>query len=152
VTTTAEQLATVLQSEAEISDELLKAMEKKQESLIFFKADVMADAVDRERALLKQMRELEQERERIVADLASAVPALKGRSKGPTVSELVSYLEGSAGTKLSDLAQRIKTVGHHVQQKNQQNRMLLDSSARFIKNTLRILTEDSARQLVDRTI
>ena len=152
MTRTAEQLADVLQSEAEVSDELLKAMEKKQESLIYFKADVMADAVDRERSLLKQMRELEQERERIVADLASGVPALKGRSNGPTVSELVRYVEGNTGLRLSELAQRIKTVGHRVQQKNQQNRMLLDSSARFIKNTLRILTDDNARQLVDRTI
>ena len=151
MTRTAEQLAVVLQSEADISDELLKAMEKKQESLIYFKADVMADAVDRERSLLKQIRELEQERERIVADLASAVPALKGRH-GATVTELVRYVDGNTAARLSDLAQRIKTVGQRVQQKNQQNRMLLDSSARFIKNTLRILTDEHARQLVDRTI
>jgi flagellar biosynthesis/type III secretory pathway chaperone len=149
---TAEQLASVLQSEAERSEELLKAMEMKRDSLIYFKADVMADAVDQERALLKQIRELEHERELIVADLASGMPALKRSSKGPTVTELVRNIGGMTGARLTELSQRIRSVGTRVQQTNQQNRLLLDSSARFIKNTLRILTDDNARQLVDRTI
>lgn len=154
MTESAEQLVTVLQSEAETTEELLKAIEKKQDSLLYFKADVMGEAVDRERSLLKQMRELEHERQRIVAHLASTVPALRDRSQARalSVSDLVQYVEGNSGKRLSELARQIQTVGHLVQQKNQQNRMLLDSSARFVKNTLGILTEDHARRLVDRTI
>jgi flagellar biosynthesis/type III secretory pathway chaperone len=154
MTGSAEQLVTVLQSEAETTEELLKAIEKKQDSLLYFKADVMGEAVDRERSLLKQMRELEHERQRIVAHLASTVPALRDRSQARalSVSDLVQYVEGNSGKRLSELARQIQIVGHLVQQKNQQNRMLLDSSARFVKNTLGILTEDHARRLVDRTI
>ncbi|MCX6135300.1 MAG: flagellar protein FlgN [Ignavibacteriales bacterium] len=149
---TAEQLADVLQTEADVSDELLNAMERKQESLIYFKADVMADAVDRERSLLNRMRDLELERVTIVADIVSALPAFKDKRGGATVSDVVHYVGGNTGTRLSELAQRIKTVGLRVQHTNQQNRLLLDSSARFIKHTLRILTDDNARQLVDKTI
>ena len=149
---TAEHLAAILETEAEVSHELLKAMEKKQESLITFKADVMAEAVDSERALLKRMRDLEQERETAVADIVAGVPAFRGRRTEPSISELVSHVGGTTGLRLSELAKKIKTVGLRVQQTNQQNRLLLDSSARFIKHTLRILTDDNARQLVDRTI
>lgn len=152
MTKTAEHLATVLQTEAEISDELLKAMEKKQESLIYFKADAMAVAVDQERSLLKKMQELEKERERIVAGFAAAVPALKDKTPWPTLGEIVRHVGGSTGSQLSELSARIKNVSQKVQQTNQQNRLLLDSSARFIKNTLRIITDDNARQLVDRTV
>ena len=149
---TAEHLAVVLETEAEVSHELLKAMEKKQQSLITFKADVMAEAVDSERSLLKRMRDLERERETILADVIAGVPALKGRRPEPTLNELVNHLGGTTGLRLSELAKKIKTVGLRVQQTNQQNRLLLDSSARFIKHTLRILTNDNSRQLVDRTI
>ncbi|HTY37984.1 MAG TPA: flagellar protein FlgN [Bacteroidota bacterium] len=149
---TAEQLAAVLETEAEVSGELLKAMEKKQQSLITFKADVMAEAVDSEQSLLRRMRELEYEREKILADIVSSVPALRTKSKHPTLTELVPHVNGKTGLRLSELAKRIKTVGLRVQQTNQQNRLLLDSSARFIKNTLRILTDDNSRPLVDRTV
>ena len=149
---TPEQLANVLESEAEVSEELLVAMKEKQDSLIHFKADAMGAAVDRERLLLKQMQDLERQRELIVADLVSGVPGLQRSSKNPTVRQIVPFVADDTGARLLDLAKRIKNVSGRVQRTNQQNRFLLDSSAKFIKNTLRILTEDHRRQLVDKTI
>ena len=152
MSSSADQLTNVLLSEAKVTDELLQAIEQKQEALICFRSEDLGIAVERERSLLKQMRALEQERQRIVAGLVADLPDFKGRPEAVSLTEIGSKIDGVAGKRLLELAGRIKASGALVQQKNQQNRLLLDSSARFVKNTLRILTDDHSRQIVDRTI
>ena len=150
---TVDQLVNVLKAEADLAEALLGVVEEKQQALVHFKADDVAKAVERERKLLIPMKELERERSEIVDSLASnlrSVPKEEGRSL--TVRELAAHVEVEGGRKLKVLAERIRATARRIQHRNQQNHILLESSARFVKSTLRILTEDYSRQLVDEKI
>jgi flagellar biosynthesis/type III secretory pathway chaperone len=147
-----DQLTKVLQAEADLADALLTVIEDKQQALVHFKPDDVARAVERERELLKPIQELERERTEIVNRLAGEVKAVKDQHQRFTVTELAQYMEFEVGRKLSVLAARIRKTSSRIQHRNQQNHVLLESSARFVKNTLRIVTEDYSRQLVDHKI
>jgi flagellar biosynthesis/type III secretory pathway chaperone len=147
-----DELTKVLQAEADLADALLTVIEDKQQALVHFKPDGLARAVERERELLKPIQELERERTQIVDRLAREVKPSKDIQQKLTVSELAKYVESEAGRKLSVLAARLRKTASRIQHRNQQNHVLLESSARFVKNTLRIVTEDYSRQLVDHKI
>jgi len=147
-----DQLTKVLQAEADLSDALLTVIEEKQQALVHFKPDGLARAVERERELLKPIQDLERERTEIVDRLCNDLNAKKDQRQRLTVSELARYIESEAGRKISILAARIRKTASRIQHRNQQNHVLLESSARFVKNTLRIVTEDYSRQLVDHKI
>jgi flagellar biosynthesis/type III secretory pathway chaperone len=147
-----DQLTQVLQAEADLSDALLSVIEDKQQALVHFKPDGVARAVERERELLKPIQELERERSKIVESLAGQFRANTEQRERMTVTELARCVESEAGRKLSVLAARIRKTADRIQRRNQQNHVLLESSAKFVKNTLRIVTEDYSRQLVDHKI
>jgi flagellar biosynthesis/type III secretory pathway chaperone len=149
---TIEELVNVLKTEADLSEALLAVIEEKQNALVHFKVDDVAAAVERERKLLKPIQELERERSEIVENLASEVEELRGRTQRCTIHELAGHMEGEVARRIIGLAQRIRSTGQRIQRRNQQNNVLLESSARFVKNTLRILTEDYSRQLVDQKV
>jgi flagellar biosynthesis/type III secretory pathway chaperone len=148
-----DQLVNVLKAEADLAEALLGVVEEKQKALVHFKADEVARAVERERKLLIPMQELERERTEIIDSLASNVSGLpKEQGRHITVSELAAHIESEGSRKLKTLAVRLRATARRIQHRNQQNHVLLESSARFVKNTLRILTEDYSRQLVDEKI
>lgn len=147
-----DQLLSVLKAEAELADALLSVVEEKQKALVHFKTEEVVQAVERERKLLIPIRQLELEREHIVELLASDVHASQPEGGRITVRDLSGHLEKEVGGKLRVLAERLRATARRIQHRNQQNHVLLESSARFVKNTLRILTEDYSRQLVDERI
>jgi flagellar biosynthesis/type III secretory pathway chaperone len=147
-----DELTKVLQAEADLADALLTVIEDKQQALVHFKPDGLALAVERERELLRPIQELERERTEIVGRLAQEIKTPKELQRGMTVTELAKYVESEPGRKLSILAARLRKTASRIQHRNQQNHVLLESSARFVKNTLRIITEDYSRQLVDHKI
>ena len=147
-----DELTKILQTEADLADALLAVIEEKQQALVHFKPDGVAEAVERERELLKPMQELERERSAIVDKLTNEVAVVRERVERPTVGELAMHLESEAGRKIAILVARIRKTASRIQYRNQQNHVLLESSARFVKNTLRLITEDYSRQLVDRMI
>jgi flagellar biosynthesis/type III secretory pathway chaperone len=147
-----DELTKVLQAEADLADALLTIIEDKQQALVHFQPDGLAQAVERERELLKPIQELERERTQIVSRLAREVKTPDGLAERLTVSELAKYVEPEPGRKLSVLAARLRKTASRIQHRNQQNHVLLESCSRFVKNTLRIVTDDYSRQLVDHTI
>jgi flagellar biosynthesis/type III secretory pathway chaperone len=147
-----DELTKVLQAEADLADALLTVIEDKQQALVHFKSDGLAQAVERERELLRPIQELERERTVIVDRLQQEVKAPKELHRPLTVSELAKYVESEPGRKLSVLAARLRKTASRIQHRNQQNHVLLESSARFVKSTLRIITDDYSRVLVDHKI
>jgi hypothetical protein len=149
---TVDQLTAVLQTETDLAAQLLQILDEKQQALILCDAEAVAAILLRERELLKPIKEYERERIRIVADFMREEKGLRAESGNVSIKDLASFVQSEASEKLLKAAELLKFTAGRIQSKNHQNRLLLESSARFVRHTLRILTQDYTRQLVDQKI
>jgi flagellar biosynthesis/type III secretory pathway chaperone len=121
-----ENLEEVMRTEAEIAEVLLGLVKQQQNAIVHFQEASLRTIMQQQEDLLRPFQALEAERVRLMNDAVG----LKGIPLPP------------AATKLQKLAREIDDL-------NQQNKTLLESSMRFIHGNIRILTEDFSRQLVD---
>lgn len=151
-----EQLGQILQTEADLVEALAGVMVQKQQSIVRFDAGGLGTLTQREQDLLVPFQALESERMKLAAELAGTLPAAGSPVAGetpappaPTMRELLAALEVPTGTPVAGHAARLRAGVRRVLDLSQQNRMLMRHSLRFVRETLRLITKDNTRPLVD---
>ncbi len=69
--------------------------------------------------------------------------------RGVTIRQLLECLPAGDAVRISTIAARLRIVVERILHMNEQNRILLQRSLRFVQETLRLVTDDHTRQLVD---
>jgi|WetSurMetagenome_2_1015567.scaffolds.fasta_scaffold150690_2 flagellar biosynthesis/type III secretory pathway chaperone len=149
-----EQLAQVLAMEAELAENLIDVMGQKQQAIVNMLSDQLADAVQREEQLLVPLAELEQERLKILRNMKgiSTDVALAKHKSDISLDALMNALNSDDAFRIADRATRLRSAIYKIFKMNEQNKILLSHSRRFVKETLRIITDNYKRQLVDQKI
>jgi flagellar biosynthesis/type III secretory pathway chaperone len=146
-----EQLGQILQTEADLVEALAGVMVQKQQSIVRFDAGSLGTLTQREQDLLVPFQALEGERMKLAEELSGGVPG--GRSSEGTparsIHELLAALEVQAGAPVAGQAARLRSAVQRVLDLSQQNRTLMRHSLKFVRETLRLITKDHTRQLVD---
>ena len=148
-----EELERVMETEVEMGEALLQLLTRKQQSIVGLQSDVLTSLLAQEDTLLRPFRELETERTRLTAELVDtgALPAEAGTRNVP-VETLLGHLAAGDAVRISTMAARLKTVVERILHMNNQNRLHLQRSLRFVQDTLRLVTDDHTRQLVDHRV
>lgn len=148
-----EELERVMETEVEVGEALLQLLSRKQRSIVGIQGDLLSSLAIEEQKLLKPLHELESERMRLAAELAGAasVPVTEETRQVP-IDELLDCLDAADAVRISTMAARLRTVVERLLHMNDQNRVLLQRSLRFVQDTLRLVTDDHTRQLVDHRI
>jgi flagellar biosynthesis/type III secretory pathway chaperone len=143
-----EELERVMGSEVEIGESLLRVMMQKQRSIVGLQGADLTSLVIQEEELIKPFQQLEQRRVTLSAEI-TGTPLDGSHSKTVTMAELIRHLEPSDALRISTMSTRLRTVSERIIHMNEQNRILLQRSVRFVKETLRLVTDDHTRQFVD---
>ncbi len=146
-------LERVMETEVEVGEALLQLLSRKQRSIVGIQGDLLSSLAVEEQKLLKPLQELEAERMRLAFELArgASVPATEG-TVGVSLEELLERLDTAEASRISTVAARLRKVVERLLQMNDQNRVLLQRSLRFVQDTLRLVTDDHTRQIVDHRI
>jgi flagellar biosynthesis/type III secretory pathway chaperone len=145
-----EELERVLEAEVELGEALLQLLTNKQRSIVGLQSDALSMLLAQEEQLLRPFQNLEAERVRITAELVGSADRSVPPPRGPvSVVELMEHLPAMDSLRISTMAMRLRTVVERILLMNGQNRVLLQRSLRFVQDTLRLVTEDHTRALVD---
>jgi flagellar biosynthesis/type III secretory pathway chaperone len=146
-------LAEVMTTEAEIAEQLADVFAQQQRALVACDAETVVATVDQQQELMLPLEGLEQERERLTRELWQAVTAEKTNDDSPVnLSKLLERLDAEDASRLSKASSRLLSAVEKMMKLNQANQFLIEHSRKFVRETLRIVTNDYARPLVDRTI
>jgi flagellar biosynthesis/type III secretory pathway chaperone len=149
-----EELSEILKMESELAEALCAILSAKQQAIVRFQGKALADATTREEGLLEPLEKLEAER--IVCSAAireSFLPKEGPKPKAPPkLTEVIGLLGQEDAGRLAPLAERLREAVESILRLNDQNKTLLSHSLHFVKETLRIITEDHTRQLIDQRI
>ena len=145
-----EELERVLAAEVELGEALLQLLMNKQRSIVGLQSDELSMVLAQEEQLLRPFQNLEAERVRLTAELVGATDRSAVAAGMPfSVVELMDHIPATDSLRISTMATRLRTVVERILQMNGQNRVLLQRSLRFVQDTLRLVTEDHTRALVD---
>lgn len=148
--TTIEELEHIMETEVEVGEALLFVLAEKQRSIVGIHGDTLSAVTIQEQKLLKPFEELEGARSRVVAALLGGGDAnVSPADRGITIHQLLECLPAGDAVRISTIAARLRTVVERILHMNEQNRILLQRSLRFVQETLRLVTDDHTRQLVD---
>jgi hypothetical protein len=145
-----EELERVLEAEVELGEAILRLLMDKQRSIVGLQSDMLSALLVQEDQLLRPFQKLESERVRLTAELVGASDTGIIAGSGPvSVTDLVEFLPAIDSVRIATIAMRLRTVVERILHMNTQNRVLLQRSLRFVQDTLRTVTEDHTRALVD---
>jgi hypothetical protein len=145
-----EELERVLGAEVELGEALLQLLSNKQRSIVGLQSDALSLLLAQEEQLLRPFQNLEAERVRLTAELVGEADGSVVPTNGLiSVVELMEHLPATDSLRISTMAVRLRTVVERILLMNGQNRVLLQRSLRFVQDTLRLVTEDHTRALVD---
>lgn len=120
-------------------------MTRKQHSIVGLRGEQLTSLVVKEEELIRPFQKLETRRLALTARIT-------GRPAGTqtiALAELLSALAPSDALRVSTMSARLRTVSERIIHLNDQNRVLLQRSVRFVQETLRLVTDDHTRQFVD---
>ncbi len=141
--TTSEQLCQIMTAQADLMDAISKVLGDTQEALLNSDGQALEHCTLREEQLLHPFHDLESERIRCVAELKPGSTSIK---------EIISLLPEEHRPTVHGLAERMRQLAENIVELNGQNAFLLSSAQRFVHETLRIVTDDHQRKLVDERI
>ena len=146
-----EELASILGAEADLMEALNGVLKKKQQAIIRFQGETLLEDTHKEQLLLQSLQALESERAECSSNLAEALAFHPGGSemRPATMTELAGALPEEDSERVSAEVGRIRNAVESILSTNDQNRVLLQHSLRFVQQTLKIITDDSRKKLID---
>jgi flagellar biosynthesis/type III secretory pathway chaperone len=145
-----EELEQVMQKEVEVGEALLQVMTRKQHSIVGIRGDELAAILIQEETLITPFRSLEEARSRLTAEIVSEdTDRAASAGRRVTIAEVLGRVPAGDAVRISTIAVQLRTVVERILHMNEQNRIFLQRSLRFVQDTLRLVTEDHTRQLVD---
>ncbi len=142
---TKKEMIRILKEETEIAESLGELLKSKQRAFVKWNSGELAGVVKDEEGLLHQLSILEKERAIIFRALRPGSP----ENQGETMRE---YLEHYPSPELQELYERLKNASSAVLKRNGQNKRLLQSSLSFVHHTVRTLTDNYQRRLLDQKV
>jgi len=154
VSNSIEELAKVMQAEIELGDALMEVMSQKRLSIVTIRSDQLLSLSHREEELLGPLQDLERERLHLCRQIVRENPGETTELSpgGVTIGEVLHHIPAPDAVRISTLARRLKTIVERILQVNEQNRVFMQRSLRFVQETLRLATDDHTRQLVDQRL
>ena len=121
----------------------------KQHAIIKHDYDALKEAIGVEETAIQKVRQYEQQR---LAFIAHCIDDLDSKMQMLTLNDLIRQLDDDQTDVLTLQEQRLKTALQQVSYINDQNKMLVNNSMTFIKDTINIVTENRTRQLVNKAV
>jgi flagellar biosynthesis/type III secretory pathway chaperone len=121
-----DRLQKIIQSEMQLAEELSGLLQQQQRAIIYFKDGSLMGLIDDEQRLLRSIELLEKER----VQLMETTPMASDNSLEP-------------------LKQKMKVLAQQILNTNKQNRVLIDNALTFVRQIVRVLTQNFTKQLVD---
>jgi flagellar biosynthesis/type III secretory pathway chaperone len=148
--TTIDQFEEILKTETDVADAIIDNLYEQQQAIIQFRDKAILEAAERGRRLLEPMESLEREREKLCRAFDSTMhPESNGTFR---LSGLARSLPNDQAAKILGAGKVLKGRVEKIMTVNNQNKMLLDHSLRFVRQSLRIMTDNYTKKLVDTTI
>jgi flagellar biosynthesis/type III secretory pathway chaperone len=122
-----EKLAEVEKIETELAEVLLGLLKQQQNAIVHFRDAELTSLVEQQQNIIRPLEALEKERMHFMRE-------------GPSQEEGQSY------------RQQLKSLVRQILEVNNQNKVLLENSLKFIHQNLRIMTDDYTKQLIDAKI
>jgi len=138
--TKSEELGQIMDVQVDLMEALVKTLHETQKALVNADRTLLDKSIRREEELVKPFHELETERNRCVQELAGT-PS--------TITALLSSLNENERMKVLDLRKRMTSAAESIMTLNEQNRVLIRNARRFVEETIRLITDDHRRQLID---
>ncbi len=148
--TTIDEFTEVLRTEADVADAILGSLYEQQQAIIHFRDGAILAAVERQQQFLAPMVALEQERERLCRAFDSTMRT--GTKEEFSLSTLAQRLPERDASELLGAGKKLKGKVEKIMVVNNQNKMLLENSLRFVKRSLRIITQNYEKKLIDTTM
>ena len=147
--TSLNELIDTLEQEIASVESLREVILLKQHAIITHDYDALKEAMAVEESAIQHVRQYEQQR---LAFIAHCIDDLDSKMQMLTLNDLIQQLDGELTNVLTQQEQRLKTALQQVSYINDQNKMLVNNSMNFIKETINIVTENRTRQLVNKAI
>jgi flagellar biosynthesis/type III secretory pathway chaperone len=149
--TTIDELEKVLETEADLAEALSGVITQKQQAIVQFNGVSLGALTRRMEELMRPFQDLEQERLRLAGALTQrhAGTGKQMMAKPLTAKELADILGKKDAERILSRATRLRNAVQKIVRMNDQNRLLLQHSLRFVRGTLKIITENHTRQLID---
>lgn len=149
--TTIKELHEVITTEAELTEGLAKVLQQQQEAIIQNRADDLDVLVERSEELIHPIENLEKERARLAGLVAQGNDGhTRSKGVGLTSRELVHSMHDSDAELITTAIRRLRDASREVLRINHLNAPLLEHSQYFIRQTLRVATDDYKKNLVDK--
>jgi len=147
--TSLSELIETLEQEITSVEMLREVILLKQHAIIKHDYDALKEAIGAEESAITNVRRYEQQR---LAFIAHCIDDLDSKMQMLTLNDLIQQLDGELTNVLTQQEQRLKTALQQVSYINDQNKMLVNNSMSFIKETINIVTENRTRQLVNKAV
>lgn len=146
---TSEELEHVLQSELDLAETLYALLTRKQKAIVDLDIDALAALTKEAEDLVCPLKKLERERTELIAGLTPGVSGPRDSRVPEGIEQVAASLPAPAAARLTERATRLRISVERIVKINHQNKMLIESSLRFVRETLRFVTDDRRRNLVD---
>ena len=143
-----EELKKILETEADLASALLAEVMHEQEAIIKLHGQDVSATVSAQQELLKPLENLETERMQCIQSIGIELQN-QSLGKSPSVKDIVKALPAADGEQIAAAAEQLRSVVERIVSANGRNKVLLDRSRRFVDETLRIVTEDHTRKIID---
>ncbi|HLP16652.1 MAG TPA: flagellar protein FlgN [Bacteroidota bacterium] len=147
--TSLNELIETLEQEIAAVESLREVILLKQHAIIKHDYDALKEAMTVEAAAIQSVRQFEQQR---LAFIAHCIDDLDSKMQMLTLNDLIQHLDGELTTVLTKQEHRLKTAMQQVSYINDQNKLLVNNSLNFIKETINIVTENRSRQLINKAV
>ncbi len=148
MTNNGEDFLKALKAEADLAEALLGVVNDKQRAIVAMNGDSITAISRREQDLVGVLRKLELERARIATSFASA----GNKKQPPLLNEILAHLDEKNASFVRREIARLRTSAEKITAVNTNNRMLLQHSLRFVQETMKMVTDDNRRKIVDARI
>ena len=131
-----EDLISIIASEIEAFEQLLKTLHKKQRAIVEGQTERLNKYVQSENKLANKTKSIETERLAKTKELAKN---LSLDDLNPRLSKIIEEVEGTYAQRLREQRDLLKSLVEKIQTLNKSNQFLLNYSLKFIEKSMKIL-------------
>ncbi|GEM_PF-1132305 len=149
--TNVEQLEEVIRTEDELAQALLEVLEQQQHSLVHVQTGSVAETSAKAREFTKLIETLEKERWALMSEITGQSPsdAVQGFRSDVNAAELLRHLDAADAVRIKPIIDHFRSTAEQVVRLNETNRRLLEQARHFVRETLRVMTDNYTQQVID---
>ncbi len=142
------ELAEILELECSLLEGLLMNLKNQQDALIRQDSETLVRLMEASYEIIKPIESLETERMQFNSALLSQFIA-ESSSENMKLSYLLDYLPDEESSNLKWLGEKVRNTMIDIGKVNKENKLLLEYLLSFVKENIKLVTENYSKQLVD---